>query len=312
MGKSNKELLFQNSTNGNGSNPVTATIDEKLAAFQAFEKKANETSLAQIMAELGIKETTSKGGWPSLQIGPDDGITSLAQATIPALNALRDLWKYDVLEIGHHRTRHNPLAPRPDVEMRMEGGRWVWYSYINGRYERSKLINMLGNPPSPADPEWLVEARKNSNLVGKRSAMIAKHDAIDQLLLAKHYGAKFLVVLNRQEELEHYQRWLKGLQEKTFAEVQDLVGEFWGVTAFQKSFQRGASENYHPSQPQASGNAELIEQIKAGQVPVLVKISAYYSNQPVEIEIDPANPKALSRLAVLSPVEKIVSVEPVA
>lgn len=307
--RSNKTLLFQNTGNGNGSNPVTTIIDEKLAAFQAFEKKAKETSLAQIMAELGIKETTSKGGWPSLQIGPDDGITSLAQATIPALNALRDLWKYDVLEVGHHRTRHNPLAPRPDVEMRMEHGKWVWYSYINGRYERSKLINSDLTPNSN-DPEWLKNAKVRAS--EKRSAMIAKHDAIDQLLLAKHYGAKFLVVLNRQEELEHYQRWLKGLQEKTFAEVQDLVGEFWGVTAFQKSFQRGVGDNYHPSQPQASGNAELIEQIKAGQVPVLVKISAYYSNQPVEIEVDPANSKALDRLAKLSPVEKIVSVEPVA
>lgn len=308
--QSNKELLFQNTNNGSNGTGVTSVIDEKLAAYLAFEKKSKETPLAQIMAEIGIKEATSVGGWPSLQIGPDDGITSLAQNAISAMNALRDLWKYDVLEIGHHRTRHNPIVPRPDVEMRMEGGRWIWYSYINGRYERSKLINMLGNPPSPTDPEWLVQARKDSDLMNKRSAMIAKHDSIDQILLSKHYGAKFLVVLNRQEELEHYQKWLKGLQEKTFAEVQDLVGEFWGVTKLQKSFQRGVSQNYKPSQPQHTGNAELIEQIKAGQKPVMVLIKAYYSNTPIEVEVDPTNEKALSRLAKLSPVEEIVEVKP--
>ncbi len=311
--KSNKQLLFNHeivdqSGNGNGTNPF-AKSDAMVEKFNEFKAHAEKVSLTEIFKEMGIVENTSKGGHPALTIGKPDGpVTILKEGHgKSALNAMRDWYKYQSLEYGNHMVWHNPALASDDVWLKHDGTKWVFYSYKAGRYYLSPLNKDLSFKAE--DPKWLQDWKEEART--KRSAMIAKHDAIDEILFSLHHGGCAQVVLFSTELKAHYNEWVKGLMEMTFAEVQKKVGDYWAKVDTIKTIQNGR-HTYAVSTPRTEEQLGWVEKVAAATKPVDVMIKTYYSLEPIAISFDPSSPRKdamLEKLRQLSPDEVIVGIQ---
>jgi len=218
--------LGNTSTVAPDTSAKVSRIEEMYAAWQEHLKECETTSLADSYNSLGFVEEESKGGYP--QISHGKGVGVLADNTKAAINALLGIAskKYQVLEWNYHVSWFNPTKDAKAVVSKWDDDAAVWrfFDWKNGT-----LV-----PTSKMTPE---HRERQSN----------KHFEIDRFLQAKKFGNKFLVVMNFQDELEHYHRVIRDRLEMTLPEVWEEIAKDWSAAKTNKQLRNTNGGSSRPT-----------------------------------------------------------------
>jgi hypothetical protein len=244
--------------------------------YAKFSETLGKMTLAETWNKLGIHEGTSPNGWPMLSVG--EGPTLLCRNTISGINALADLAKYKVLSLHHHLANFNPVVDCDNIK--------VDYDVNTAQYSFMHWRNFSYVPSAMSRPDF-----RNWQL--KRN-YVQKHTALDQFLRSqsKKFGpVTFMVVMNREAELAHYQENVRPYLEKPFNEFLEAERVRWSTANLNRSFT--FNNNTSKSSAALTDDRTCILQAlteattKNVKVKFLVHHPSY--NQPLEEEFDPQN-----------------------
>jgi hypothetical protein len=198
-----------------------------LAGAEAFEKhvaEAKNMSLYDGLLALGANiEAVSSGGFPSILVGDETAKPSLALNTGSAINAVLAMaaQKYSLLKPFMHDAwfdpRYNAEAVR--TVWSEKDGRWIVFNWSRkGDFYPSNWV-----VPAPSGTAW-----KDMNK-GQRhySNQWKKHQAISEYLLSKEYDTPWLIVMNRESELTHFQKVIRDRLEMPLTEVWEAINNDW-------------------------------------------------------------------------------------
>lgn len=208
--------------------------------YLAHIQKVQEKTLFEGLEALRLKEITSTGGYPAFRIG--EGPQTLARNTISAINAVLSVAaaKYKILDVGYHESWHNPKTRSDGIITAWDGDQWVVYDWENGKELKSKVI-----VPGQPGIAWTNGNRRYHY-------QSQKHQAIKDFLLTVKYETSWLVVMNNENELAHFQRVIRDRLEMPLYDPRDddpeLVkannGEAFGVWgAISKDWSRASTRN---------------------------------------------------------------------
>lgn len=267
-----------------------AEIADLKKAYDARQAEAAEVSLAERIAELGITEGTSKGGWPQISVGT--GKTMLARSTVSAINAILSIAadKYEILDWHFHRAWFDPTTDAEGVVSAYVDGEWKFFDWKNGSLQPSKAMSK---------ERWINQVRK--------------HEEIDRLLQAKEYGNSFVVVLNRAEEQAHYQERIKDRLESSLADVWEMISADASVASLKRNLLRSNGNGSGTSVEMSDERKAFVEKLSKLRVPHNITIKTPQSPSGVVIRYDPTDATAkasfLNRVKNSAPNVEFVSYE---
>jgi len=264
------------------STELSDRIERMKEEYAKFTENWGKLTLAETWAKLGIAEGKSPNGWPMLSVGK--GPTLLCRNTISGLNALADLAKYKVLKLHHHLANFNPLVDCNNIEADYDENSASW-SFKHWR-------NFSFVPSAMSRPDY-------RNWQTKRN-YVQKHEALDQFLRSqsKKYGpVTFMVVMNRENELAHYQENIRPYVEKPFIEFLEAEKVRWATSNLERSI------NYNRSRGESSAALTddrvcVLQALAAAQDVVKFLVIHPSYNKPLEETFDPKNERlAASQIA---------------
>lgn len=205
-------MKFTQTTNSNEeTNQLVERVNAAKEDYDKFVKTWGKLTVGETWKKLGIQEGTSTGGYPMLFVGDQKNGTVLCRNTISGLNALADLAKYPMLELHHHLASFDPRLDVDNVKVDFDEttGQYVFYHWRNFTFVRSAM------------------SRTDYRDIWTKRNYVNKHTALDQFLRSKLFGTTFQVVMNRENELAHYQENIRPYLEKSFLEFLEAEKVRW-------------------------------------------------------------------------------------
>lgn len=227
----NFSFLFNNDVEQSFEDKLDNKFEEKKAAIlaggRAFEQhkaQAANKSLYDGLLELGADiEAVSPKGYPAILVGDPDIKPSLALNTFSAINAILAMaaQKYQVLTPYRQDAWFDP-------RYNAEGVRTVWSDRKNRwvifNWDRKGSFVMSNSiVPAPWGTKWNDMSRGEQRYKNQSQ----KAQAISEYLLSKEYETPFLVVMNRENELTHFQEKIRDRLEMPLPEVWEEINKDW-------------------------------------------------------------------------------------
>ena len=197
--------------------------DTTLGGYQKYlEHIANDgkLSLFEGLEALGVDTDVSSGGYPALRVGDATLRTNLCLNTYSGINAVLRMsankYNPEYLTPNAHLAWYDPRTRAPGVLTVWEDPIWVVYDWRNSAYLPSKTI-----VPTP-------EGKKNKTNDEKRYYFQSElHQQIKEYLTSKDFGTSFLIVMNHDAELTHYQTKVADRREKDLETVWLEMANDW-------------------------------------------------------------------------------------
>jgi hypothetical protein len=232
-------------------------------------------TLGETWKALGISEGTSTGGFPMLFVGTGKNGTVLCRNTISGLNALAGVAKYPSLELHHHLASYNPVLDCDNVKVDYDEAtaQYVFYHWRNFSFVRSAM------------------SRPDYRDVWTKRNFVNKHTALDQFIRSQLFGTVFQVVMNRENELAHYQENIRPYLEKSFLEFLEAEKVRWQSADIHRNVmynnQRGES-----SVKLSDDRVALLQALAGATGAMVFHVITPTRNVPIVETFDPANNKA--------------------
>ena len=246
-------------------------LAEMLSEYDKHLESLETKGFAEALEEFGMIEELSTNNYPQIRIG--EGLTVLARNSRAAINALVSLaaGKYQELDEEIREAVHVAwFDPRRDAEGIASvkvNGEWTFFDGMNGDTVPSKMSD------------------------NRRRFQSAKHEEINRLMRCEKNKTAYVIVLNRQEELDHFQERVKGRLELSIPELYEaLANDAQAAKTVRKLYGQGVTNN--PSRP--VDHSELQGKIKPGVILVFNTKGVINRHLVTEENVDGINLNNLS------------------
>jgi hypothetical protein len=249
--------------------------------YLAHIEDAADKTLLQGLQALGVEETTSRNGHPSLRVGDPNDRVSLAKNTLSAINAILAMAadKYRVLDPNYHLAWFDP---RVDAEgiltvWSADAGRWIVFDWKNGMYMPSRKIV----------PQGSGTRRTEGN--SRYYFQSEKHQAIRDYLISKDLGTSYLVVMNFEEQLTHHQTVIRDRKEMVLTEVWEKIAQDWKDSNVKRQL-TGNGNNRTNSVPVSEDREEFIGKLTRFSTDYYVTFTSSATSEPQTILFPASDP----------------------
>lgn len=267
-------------------------VADKLQRYLAWLEIIKTKKLSEYWEGLSFEIGESVGGYKQITIGNKDGVNNIAQFTIPALNALADLPKYDKPRYHLHESMFDPRKNQPNVRVAFDIAiaRFQFFNWRNGAFSPS-ILNYPKRIAQYNDPN---NARFNPkvyrDLNNKLQRMWQKHQMLDEMINVIEHGYKFSIILRNPADVSHFEKNIEPFINKPYSEYHQAWIERGAAAEAARDLDGVGDEQPVFSNKVAGVRSELVTGLMTETQPIEITFTTFSSKVPQVRIFDPAQP----------------------